>query len=101
MAEHTAGPWVGFSYQGKCIAIMPAMRDGDVCTFNQPPSDADALLMTAAPDMLAALQKVNKLIAEAAMTGFNCKDGDWAERLFQSQQATSTAIKKATRLTTI
>jgi hypothetical protein len=50
-------------------------------------------------DMLAALQAVNKLISEAALTGFNCHDGDWAERLFHSQQATSTAIKKAVAMT--
>jgi len=45
--------------------------------------------------MLAALKNVNKLISEAAMTGFNCHDGDWAERLFASQQVTSAAIRKA------
>jgi hypothetical protein len=46
-------------------------------------------------DLLEALRSVQKLISEAAMTGFNCHDGDWAERLFHSQQATSAAIKKA------
>ncbi len=55
------------------------------------------LLRYAAPDMLAALQNVQKLISEAAMTGFNHKDGDWPERLFLSQQVTSAAINKATR----
>ncbi len=55
------------------------------------------LLKYAAPDMLAALRNVQKLIAEASMTGFNCHDGEWAERLFFSQQVTSAAIKKATR----
>lgn len=29
------------------------------------------------------------------MTGFNCRDGDWAERLYVSQQVSSDAIKKA------
>ena len=55
------------------------------------------LLRYAAPDMLAALRNVQKLIAEAAMTGFNYKDGDWPERLFLSQQVTSAVIEKATR----
>lgn len=54
---HTAGPWVGFSDQGRCVAIMPAGRDGDICTFAQWPNDADARLIAAAPDMLAALIK--------------------------------------------
>lgn len=57
---------------------------------------ANARLVAAAPDMLAALRNVQKLISEAAMTGFNCKDGDWAERLFLSQQQTSKAIDGAT-----
>jgi len=55
------------------------------------------LLRRAAPDMFAALRNVQKLITEAAMTGFNYKDGDWPERLFLSQQVTSAAIEKATR----
>lgn len=53
--EHTPGPWVQFADQGKCIAIMPAGRDGDICTFKQSPTDADAMLMNAAPEMMQAL----------------------------------------------
>lgn len=53
--KHTPGPWVQFADQGKCIAIMPAGRDGDICTFNQSPSDADAMLINAGPEMLQAL----------------------------------------------
>jgi hypothetical protein len=56
---------------------------------------SDARLIAAAPQMLEALRNVQKLISEAAMTGFNCHDGDWAERLFASQQVTSAAIKSA------
>jgi len=37
---------------------MPAGRDGDICTFMQPPTDADARLMTAAPQLLKALEKI-------------------------------------------
>lgn len=51
--------------------------------------------MLAALDMLTALKNVQKLIAEAAMTGFNYKDGDWPERLFASQHVTDTAIRRA------
>lgn len=50
-------------------------------------------------ELLAALKGVQKIISEGAMTGFNCHDGDWAGRLFHSQQATSAAIKKATAVT--
>lgn len=50
-------------------------------------------------DALAkALSAVNVLIAEAAMTGFNCHDGDWAQRLYDSQQETSRAIASARAL---
>jgi hypothetical protein len=56
---------------------------------------ANARLIAAAPEMFEALLAVNKLIAEGALTGFNCKDGDWAERLFTSQQDTSRALAKA------
>lgn len=52
-------------------------------------------LAAAAPAMLAALRNVRKLISEAAMTGFSSHDGNWAERLFASQAATSAAIAKA------
>jgi hypothetical protein len=59
-------------------------------------NDEENSLIAAAPEMLAALLNVRKLISEAAMTGFNWQDGDWAERLFVSQQVTSAAIAKAT-----
>jgi D-serine deaminase-like pyridoxal phosphate-dependent protein len=61
---HTPGPWVGFSDQGKCIAIMPAMRGGDVCTFEKPPSADDARLIVAAPDLLSAAKEVMAAIEE-------------------------------------
>ena len=40
-----------------------------------------------------ALKSVQGLISEAAETGFNCHEGDWAERLFYSQRETSEALK--------
>jgi hypothetical protein len=57
-----------------------------------------ALRRTAPPDTGAearlrkALRNVQKIISEAALTGFNHKDGDWADRLFASQQKTSAAL---------
>lgn len=110
---HTPGPWfygisyepergpVPFDYESpgyyENSGILAAdgttvVGCGEYTIFNSP---EDARLMVAAPDMLAALKIVNTLIAEASMTGFNCHDGDWAERLFHSQQATSKAIAKA------
>lgn len=68
MAEHrtieqrsTPGPWVQFADKGQTVAIMPAMRDGDVCSFSEPyPSRADARLMAAAPDMKAILDELEE-----------------------------------------
>lgn len=44
--------------------------------------------------LVKALENVRSIIADGAMTGFNYKDGDWAERLFASQQVTSQALAK-------
>ncbi|KAF0137360.1 MAG: hypothetical protein FD152_535 [Xanthobacteraceae bacterium] len=52
----TPGPWVGFSDKGKLAAIMPAGRPGDVCVFEQPPSDEDGRFMLLAnPAAILAL----------------------------------------------
>ncbi|MGW9332759.1 hypothetical protein [Bosea sp. NPDC055594] len=40
-----------------------------------------------------ALDLVRGIIGEASMTGFNCHDGDWAERLYASQADTHAAVK--------
>lgn len=65
MTKHTPTPWVGFSDQGKCVALMPAGREGDVCTFRQPPIDADATLIIEAVNnhapMLKTLEHCAKL----------------------------------------
>jgi hypothetical protein len=86
--------------QARALASSPP-REGDgsikpetiasafpssLTTGEQRPEDA----------LLAALLNVQKIISEAALTGFNCKDGDWADRLFFSQQKTSAAIARAT-----
>ena len=57
-SNYTPEPWVGFSDQGKLVAIMPAMREGNICTFAQSPTDADGRIMIAAPDLLAAASRI-------------------------------------------
>ena len=52
-------------------------------------------IQRAAPELYEALERVNRLIAEAAREGFNYQNGDWAPRLFESQQDTSRALAKA------
>lgn len=72
MTDHTPGPWVQFADQGKCVAIMPAGRDGDICTFKECPTDADARLMTAAPQLMQALH----LLEKAEEFHMNCDECD-------------------------
>lgn len=91
--EHTPAPW-RVSPLDRLSAEIPLSKNQLAIAHGG--TVANARLIAAAPDMLDALRGVRKLIAEAAMTGFNCHDGDWAERLFYSQQQTSRAIEKAT-----
>jgi hypothetical protein len=99
---HTPGPWrVSQTYPLGDYCIHAAGIPQQLAYLAESkvkdwPLEANARLIAAAPDMLAALRNVQKLIAEAALTGFNYKDGDWPERLFESQQVTSAAIESAT-----
>lgn len=43
--------------------------------------------------LVEALRQVRSIISDGAATGFNCHDGDWAERLFKSQAATFAALQ--------
>lgn len=43
--------------------------------------------------MRAALMHVRDIIKDGAMTGFNCHDGDWADRLFASQGLTHPLVR--------
>ena len=53
---YTKGPWVEFSDQNRTVAILPAMRAGEVCAFATPyPSRANARLIAASPCLLDAL----------------------------------------------
>ena len=111
LSAHTPGPWrIETSPVRKtpCVFggpqfntwICGEIQSNNVTRIDTAECIANARLIAAAPEMLAALRNVQKLIAEAAMTGFNCHDGDWAERLFASQHDTSTAIAKATGAST-
>jgi hypothetical protein len=68
MADHTPGPWVQFVSDGKCVAIMAAMRAGDICSFSQPPTDADARLIASAPIMVRVLEKIAEVSRKDSMT---------------------------------
>lgn len=91
----TPGPWEIIQLPSMAYRIDAKMGPLHVCPAIAH-GLADARIIAAAPDLLEALLNVRKLISEAASTGFHYNDGDWAERLYFSQQKTSAAIKKAT-----
>lgn len=108
-SKHTPGPWKAetprFGYQA--VRQDPENWDGHgyrlICSVPQSVEGthygemfrANATLIAASPDLLAALKHVRAIISEAAMTGFNWRDGDWADRLFASQAMTHAAVAKA------
>ena len=105
-AEHTPGSWVVEpDHDGMIFVVAGAWPYGStICEIPDEPREgsrkANADLIALAPtllkqrdDLVASLTAVRKIIAEGAATGFNCNDGDWAERLYQSQQATSRALR--------
>ena len=104
--SHSPGPWKFdedwqrlpsvLDTRGRVVAIVEKWGMKVGLRYAPPAQEvADARLIASAPEMLAALELVRSIISEAALTGFNCKDGDWAERLFASQHVTFEAVKKA------
>jgi hypothetical protein len=45
----------------------------------------------------AALVHVRSIIVDGAETGFNCRSGDWARRLYASQAVTHAALKPSSQ----
>lgn len=68
MSEHTPGPWEAVELDGKPVndpAIMSAKHCLATCWINDIPrkqAAANAVLMAAAPDMLAALQIAHRFL---------------------------------------
>jgi len=104
MSEHSKTPWRVFTSPDglKLVGIGTQKGEGildsgfGVWSLNYPEGIAKANLVVNAVNshdaLVNALENVRRIIAEGALTGFNYKDGDWAERLFESQQVTSAAL---------
>lgn len=108
-AKRTAGPWEArldpnSTYEWEIVKADPPGSD-DVwyiaaCVDGAEGASSKAnarFIVTACnahDELVAALRLVRGIIVEAAMTGFNCHDGDWAERLYASQAVTHAALAK-------
>lgn len=81
MSDHTAGPWIEFSDQRGTTAILPMLQTGEVCAFKPPlPSRVNSRLISAAPDLLEALQNsvviINRHVPESALGYRSISAGD-------------------------
>lgn len=77
------------------VAAKQTLRkiEADFKTPVPPPEPAKAE-SGEAERLRTALKLVRGIIVDAAMTGFNCHDGDWAQRLFESQGTTARALAR-------
>jgi len=94
MSQHTPGPWTfepRLEYEnGHCLGIFGPNGEEIVVTDSgyYPPKLADAHLIAAAPDLLAALKEL----------AFWCRgpaDPDDMESYYEAQRLTDAAIAKA------
>lgn len=91
---HTPGPWVGFvdrSSDTAIFSVLPAGRAGEIASNIE--NDADARLIAAAPEMLAALQLVLAYYGKPKRDEW-LNDAAFAEGVYVNTQARA-AIAKA------
>ena len=97
--DATPGPGSAFFYGSRCtaqeaeflvaaIGALPALLD-EIEAKDARIADLERQLAEARE----ALQNVKKIISEGALTGFDCMNGDWGNRLYASQQKTSATIR--------
>ncbi len=79
--DDTAMPYVGVK-----TAVIDAADE--ITRLRSSVSD----MRESAARMVEAIKHVREIIKDAAMTGFNCHEGDWAERLFASEGLTFDAL---------
>jgi hypothetical protein len=87
MNKHTPGPWMYIPDDGLQCAALTA-KTGWICDFASDPSAANALLIAAAPDLLAELQNIA-----------NANTSDWddpADFKAWAQNRARYTIRKAT-----
>ena len=89
-AKHTPGPWSYRDDSGYCAQI-DGSNGAVICCFDQDPHDADARLITAAPELLEALKDaINRI--KSSLKLLNCDD-EFIDREIAKARS---AIAKAT-----
>lgn len=103
MAHHTPGPWVQFADKGRAVAVMPAMRPGEICSLegangSNDVVNANARLISAAPAMLEALKLAEDMLddflagSKPGDAGFDSEvDGEVYEALIAARSAIALA----------
>lgn len=62
-SKHTPGPWALFNDgESREWIVMPVMREGDIARVESGNTEADARLIAAAPDLLAALKQTTDFL---------------------------------------
>lgn len=75
----------------KLAGMMGTDKVRRTCDPHQAKACAEAIA-PALRELIEAMLEVRGCIKDAAMTGFNIHDGDWATRLFESQGRTRAAL---------
>lgn len=109
MTDYTPGPWKihgGPAHLRHHMAIIDSIPDVDgkivancICHMAGTNDDieANARLIAAAPDMLEALQKANRYLAEMAMNGGPKQGDEGMDEWSEAQGAIANAIRQATQ----
>jgi hypothetical protein len=105
-ARHTPGPWISAGYgdysdyDGKCRVILGEggdIRTAVVLGFDSNENQANAHLIAAAPELLAALQGMLAIVSESrGVSGYHLSGdvAEWAE--FPEIDVATATIAKAT-----
>jgi len=102
MSKHTPGPWRGYKDQGVYVGDgfdHPIFETGCGCCTQTDLTEANAILIAAAPDLLAALQSMVVAFAPPEFEREGASDEylmDWFPEWFKARAAIAKATGKQT-----
>jgi hypothetical protein len=113
MAQATKGPLEADNFATIWTTAPTQRIDGHVANCSHAAIDpefrardfekANAVLLAhwynVGPELVEAIKLVRSIIVDGAKTGFNCHDGDWADRLYASQGITQPILTRANTVT--